>query len=147
VLEGGFRLLDHTADTAILVWGRDLAVLFQMAARAMLSLVVNPDQVRVTEKSRVAVSAESLEELLLRWLREILYEMEQKGKVFSQVSVEKDKFSYKPKGTSKIEGFLGGEALDLERHDICSEIKAVTRHRFDIQRRGPGWEAIIVFDV
>jgi SHS2 domain-containing protein len=40
-----------------------------------------------------------------------------------------------------------GERLDPARHQIFTEIKAVTFHGMRLERGEKGWEAQIIFDV
>ena len=40
-----------------------------------------------------------------------------------------------------------GERLDPARHQIFTEIKAVTFHEMQLERGQKGWEAQIIFDV
>jgi len=40
-----------------------------------------------------------------------------------------------------------GEKLDLSRHTLKTEIKAVTYHQLEVKKTAKGWEAQIIFDV
>ena len=42
---------------------------------------------------------------------------------------------------------VGGETIDPERHEIYTEIKAVTYHGLRIEQKGSRWYAEILFDV
>jgi len=131
----------------IRVWGKDWKEVLEVAARGMVSLIIDVNSVIEEERKVVKIEADSGEELLLRWLREILFVMEQGGMVFSTFRVERDNFSYRSAERYWFYGSLGGEKRSPSRHDICSEIKAVTRHGLFMERKGPFWEANILFDV
>jgi SHS2 domain-containing protein len=143
----GFEIVDHTADIGIRVWGKDLKTLFLSAAKGMCSLLFEMDTVNSKRKMSLHVEAENPEELLLKWLREILYTMELNRMVFSKFQIEKDNISYRKDDNCFIYGFLWGEKLDKTRHGLCREIKAVTRHGFYLKKSRPGWEAFILFDM
>ena len=146
-MAGGFEIINHTADVGIRVWGKEWREVFHSAAEGMLSIIVDLNTVVEREEREIRVEGENGEELLLRWLREILFLMEEGGMVFSKIEVKKDNFSHKNLYKYFIYAVLKGEKIDLSRHDICTEIKAVTRHGFFMKRNGLLWEAKILFDV
>jgi len=146
-LKRGFQLIDHTADAGIRVWGRGWKEIIEEAARGMVSLIVDLTAVLAREEKTIRVEGENGEEILLNWLREILFLMEQEGMVFSKFKVEEDNFSYKKVDKYWFSGKLVGEKVDPTRHDICTEIKAVTRHNFFLRKKGLLWEAEIIFDL
>jgi len=37
--------------------------------------------------------------------------------------------------------------LDLSRHTLKTEIKAVTYHGLEVKKTGQGWEAQVIFDI
>ena len=47
----------------------------------------------------------------------------------------------------KLQASVLGEKVDLERHTIYTEIKAVTFHGLSIEQRESGWEATVIFDM
>lgn len=143
----GFRLIDHTADAGIRVWGHEWKEVIEEAAKGMVSLIVDLTTVLAREERTVRVEGKSGEEILLSWLREILFLMEQGGMVFSKFKVEEDNFSYEKPDKYRFLGKLVGEKIDPARHDICTEIKAVTRHNFSLVKKGSLWEAEIIFDL
>jgi SHS2 domain-containing protein len=146
-LGGGFRIIEHTADVGIQVWGRNLKEIFEESATAMVSLIVNKKSVEEKEIEVLELEEKSVEELLLRWLKEILFLIESKTVIFKRFQIEKDNFSHKDVKSYFIRSFLYGEKLTSGRHDICREIKAITRHNFYIKKIGLWWETSILFDV
>jgi SHS2 domain-containing protein len=49
--------------------------------------------------------------------------------------------------SDSLEAEVKGESYDARRHDLQSEIKAATYHGLQIERKGEGWEAQVIFDV
>ena len=136
----GYRILDHTADVGIEARGRDLARLFTNAARGMLSLMADTASVRPERRVEITVEEEGLEDLLVAWLGEILFVSETRLLVFHDVRVtEADETS--------VRGELSGEHIDSTRHDLGSEIKAVTYHDCRVVHDGDGWTATVLFDI
>ena len=145
-MSGGFKIVDHTADIGFKVWGKNGLELFNEAARAMMSQIVDLETVEDVQKQAISLAAESPGLLLHRYLREILYYVD-KGLVFNQFHIEKHNLSDKKASSYFLKGQLVGEMIDPTRHRICSEIKAVTRHNFYVKTKGPWWEANILLDV
>jgi SHS2 domain-containing protein len=146
-LSARFEIVEHTADVGIRAWGDDLKEVFEAAAKGMVSIVVDSGSVKERVKREIGVEAENIEELLIKWLREILFSMEREGVLYSQIEVKEANFYGREGDSYRILGDLSGERLNMTRHGICTEIKAVTRHGFFLKRRKRGWEAQILFDV
>ncbi len=146
-MKKGFEIIDHTADVGIHVWGKSYNDIFKNAAVGMVCLLIDIRTVLSKEERIIKIEAEDEEELLLKWLREILFLIEQNGMVFSEFHIKKDNFAYKNLHKYVFYCSLGGEKIDPERHNICREIKAVTRYGFYIKRKVDLWEARIFFDV
>jgi SHS2 domain-containing protein len=41
----------------------------------------------------------------------------------------------------------GGEPINLERHRLRVDVKAVTLHRFRLEKTAEGWEAFAILDI
>ena len=128
------------------VWGEDWKEVLEEAARGMVSQIVDLESVLVREERELEIKGESAEELILNWLREILYLIEG-GLVFSTFRVKCHNFSCIDVQSYRFTGVLGGEEFDPARHDICTEMKAVTRHGLLLRKRGTCWETFILFDL
>ena len=138
--------IDHTADECIHVIADSAGELFETAAVGMLSIIVDPKSVQAVESWPIRVESDDVEDLLLKWLREILFIMERDGVVVSKVHIEEENLSFAGMDKYYIFGLLRGEIIDLSRHGICTEIKAITRHGLDIHH-SHAWEATILFDL
>jgi SHS2 domain-containing protein len=147
ILDAGFEIIDHTADIGLYVWSQDWKNLFEIAAEGMISLLIDPETVERKEKKTFQIEGDDLVELLLIWLREILFQMEKRGMVFVDFEVKGEIFSHNSKENYKVRADLWGEKRDIKRHDICTEIKAITRHGLSLKKEGFRWEANILFDV
>ena len=142
-----FEIIDHTADIGFRIRAKRLKTLFQKAAESMMSIIVDPKTVHSNEEVKISVEETVVEDLFLSWLKEILYQVEKEGMVFSRFNICRDNFSHRQAEKYRIYGKLEGERIDPLRHEICMEIKAVTRHGFYLEKRGPYWESKILFDV
>lgn len=147
----GFEILDHTADIGLRAFGGTLPELYENAARGMLGLMARPRSVRPVEVEAVEVEADDAVGLLITWLHEILFRFDARGRVFAEVEVEE--LTRPPvrrladRAGWRLRGKLKGEPLDLSRHELGHEIKAVTYHGARVEREGDRWVAEVLFDI
>jgi len=146
-MSGGCALLDHTADTGIRVWSETCDELFRFAALGMCSLIVDPALVKSSDYLVVEQYADTIEELLFQWLKELLFLINSNGIVFSSFFLRVDKIAGMNTNPYYIYSKGLYEGLDIERHEYCNEIKAVTRHLFKVERGKRDWKATIIFDL
>ncbi len=132
-----FEVIEHTADWAIRVTGKDLRQLFCHAAEGMSTLMAGElDVLPLDEVRKVELAAYDAEGLLVEWLSELAYWAEIEQVVFRQFDI----IEVTPKTLSAI--VRGGRAPILHKH-----IKAVTYHNLAISEKDGGIETTIVFDV
>jgi SHS2 domain-containing protein len=131
-----YRLLDHTSDLRIEIFGRGKEGLFISAGEALTDLLVGIEKVGIGEGSKdevcryeVIAEGDALEELLVDWLRELLYIFTARGKLFSTFDIEE-------LTENRIRAFCSGEEFDIEKQGIKTEIKAVTYHGLQIKVGG-----------
>jgi SHS2 domain-containing protein len=120
-----------------------LEILFKTAAAALFDLLATrhdetPAPIEVEREIRVAGA--DREELLVRWLSELLYLHDAEGLIFHA-------FEITDLQDGHLAGRVTGERYDPERHRPGTEIKAVTYHQVLVQREGDLWKARLVFDV
>lgn len=135
-----YTIFDHTADLGVDIYGKTLPELFANASYAVFDLITDLALVRSIEKRRVLVEGEGLEDLLVNYLREILYLFNGDGLLLKEYSVMKIDPHY-------LEGQVSGEPFDPTRHRIHMEIKAVTYHQVTVQNTSEGWKGRVIFDV
>lgn len=135
-----YRFLPHTADIRVAFHAADLAGLLQDAVEVSRKLFVGESAVEDRERRQVAIDGGGAEELLLAFLRELLFAYETAGFLPCALTVR----SLSP---GRLRGELGGERLDPARHEAEPEVKAVTRHEFAVRETERGWEAEVLFDV
>jgi len=138
----GYEFFEHTADVGALVRGVTLGRLFENAALAMCDLACDRGTVRPRRRLAIAVRGDGLEDLLVRWLSEILYLQETRRWLFSAFRVARvDRVRCAARGVGL------GEPYDEARHPRPREIKAVTYHQLRVIRGRSAWRVRLVFDV
>jgi protein archease len=138
----GYEFFDHTADIGAAVRGPTLPRLFENASCALFGLTCDRRTVRPGRGVALQAAGSSLEDLLVRWLSELLHLQHSGGWVFSSCVVAGvDRSRLRARGRAR------GERFDPSRHRIRREVKAITYHRIRLTRLGGAWRVRIVFDV
>jgi SHS2 domain-containing protein len=136
-----FTLIDHTADLGLRVRGETLERLFENAADAMLKVMLNAHALPPMETTPIHLDGRDLEDLMVRWLGEILYLFEGEKKVMVHARI----VSLSPR---HLEASIDTIPYSPDDHEILCEIKAVTYHQIGIARKHDDlWEASVIFDV
>jgi SHS2 domain-containing protein len=130
----GYREIDHTADWALKAWSMDLPGLFREAASGMYALMGVQFGESLSNPRRLELSAPDPESLLVGFLSELLYFVEE-GVGFPEITVALEGFNLD--ATMRSSMILEGS----------KEIKAVTFHNLRIERAENRCETTIVFDV
>jgi SHS2 domain-containing protein len=135
-----YEIIEHTADIGIRAYGRDLKELFANAAYGCFEVLADLDNVRLLESVDLTLEAENLEELLVSWLRELLYKCDSLQILFKD-------FQIKRLEQNRIDATARGERLHPQRHRFKAEIKAVTYHELKIEKIAGVWTVQVIFDV
>ena len=135
-----YRLIDHTADFGIHVFGDDLTALFANAALATIEQITDIKKIKASRTINISADGRDWADLMINWLREVLYCWNGYELLPGGVDIEKI-FPH------RIEARIGVEPFDPDRHFIRQEIKAVTYHQIRVDKVSEGWEARIIFDV
>jgi len=139
-MESGFRPIDHTADAGIEAFGRSPEELFEQHFRGLISLLADPRAIRPLEERAVEVDGADREDLLVRWLGEVLYLVLAESWLPCEARVL-------DLGEERIRSVLRGEPFDPARHSVKLEVKAVTHHGLRIVEDGGVWRACVIFDL
>lgn len=136
-----YRIFDHTADLGVEVTGATPEELYAGAACALFDLLTDLRSVRPGRPRKIVVAGENPSDLLVNFLREILYAWNGEGFLMKSCVVRRVT-------STRIEAVLEGEGFDPARHRILREIKAVTYHQSEVRRTPEGgYLARMVFDV
>ena len=132
---------EHTADLRVAFTTSTLEELFTDAVLLVRELVAGSGaEARHSQESPVRFEVESPPELLLAFLRELLFLFETKQFVPASLEIRQ-------LDETRLEATVGGEPFDPDGHQPQPEVKAVTRHGLEVTRSGSGWRAEVVVDV
>ena len=112
-----FKEIDHSGDIGIEATGADLETIFENTALGLFGLMVRGD-VGASEKRTLRVDSNSYEDLLVDWLSELISRAALEGELYSSVSINEI-------GEYYLEAVVRGEKMDVEKHDLRFEVKAL----------------------
>lgn len=131
-----YEILEHTADLKIRAFGRLLEELFNNILAAMVEatkpIIIN----QTASVEEIKIKAENLENLLIDFLSEVIYQTDLNDVVYTKAEFKK----ITEKG---LEGKIFGQKIKT----FETEIKAITWHELEIKKINNLWQATVVFDV
>jgi SHS2 domain-containing protein len=133
----GHEILEHPADVGISAHGESLQEAFEEAAGGLMEIILDPATVRPRTAMPVSITASDHQQLLVRWLSEVLFLYD--GKRFPCAE-----FSIHELGPTWLVATVRGEELDTTRHLTRLDVKAITYHQLEI-REGAGHARVRVF--
>lgn len=128
-----FRFLEHTADAKFQAFGRSLEEAFANAVLATVSLMWEPEKVAKRERHSINVQGRDLEQLLVRFLGEVIYLWETRSFLTAaaeDVAIEPGDAGF------RLSALLRGDDKP-EKYTIFGDVKAVTYNEMKIERGRP----------
>jgi SHS2 domain-containing protein len=143
----GFRdtvieMLDHTADVGFELRASTLEELFDEARRALLMVAFERPPQAGADERRIQLSAPDRETLLVRWLNELTYLVQDAGFVPAGAQIR-----LQGTGGLSLKASLTGAPVLLEEYGWQGEIKSATFHGLDVSNDDEGWHARVILDV
>src|SRR4030066_2450309 len=130
----GFQEHATTADWELEVWAPELPGLWEQSARGMYALSGMQLKSWVPQDRSIALQGEDAETLLVRFLTELLWYVQEEWLGF-------DRFSIAVDNRFNLQADLQGKAIA----NLDKEIKAVTYHNLEVVSTSQGLSATIVF--
>ncbi|MGO9116412.1 MAG: archease [Desulfomonilaceae bacterium] len=137
--EKSWKLLEHTADIRLEVYGATLEDLFINAALGFSNSILPEAELTSQTELEINVEADSAEELLVNWLRELLFLNQTRKLIMTHVQMI----------VFTETNLLAKVSFTINPPDVESsfEIKGVTYHGLSIVKNSQGYSARIVFDI
>ncbi len=129
------------ADVAFEATGKTLEELFESCGLATMQVMVDLEDVGRNVKKDVTIKADTIEELLKKFLDELVFIKDSELLLFSKFDAKiKKNSAYELRATAL------GEKLDVNRHKLGVDVKAVTMHMFEVKKDGV-WKARVILDI
>lgn len=138
-MAGKYEIVEHTADVGVRGRGNTLDELFAGMARGLFALIADLETVHPTVERRVELERDTPEELLHAWLDELNAMHQIRGELYAEFEPTVDGI--------RLTATVRGEPIDLDRHRLGTEIKAITWHDLAVRQTAEGYEAEVLLDV
>lgn len=140
-----YEFLDDVAiaDIAFRAWSKDLEELFIAAGDAVINTMIdNLEAIALTETRTFNLDNDQLDLLLFNFLQELVYYKDSELLLLraQQVHIQEE-------GNYYLIATTQGERLDRDRHHQRVDVKAVTLHRFQLEKTDDGWIAMVILDI
>ncbi len=141
----GFTHAPHTADVLVIAHGRSLEEAFEQAALGVYEVMTDTKKVEPRIEKHVEVEGFDLENLLYRWIEELLIITDSEGLVFSRFRVER----IEKRGEEEyyLVARAWGEPFDPDKHEHRTIVKAMTYAMMEIRRENNCWHVQFVVDI
>lgn len=130
------------ADVAFEAYGKDLNELFENSALATMEVMVKINTVAGRIKKKILLEDSNVGSLLYRFIEEIIFLKDSDSLVFSRFDVD-----IKKNKSYKLDSTAYGEEIDIKRHSLGVDVKAITMHKFQVDKTKDRWKATIILDV
>lgn len=134
-----YKIFNRSSDLAVKVFGKSQAELFANSAFALFDLMTDLEKIEVQEHLPLEVEGVDRDDLMVNWMRELLYLYQGSGYLLKEFQIREIKENY-------LRGEVIGEKYDPDRHEIQREIRAVVSHQSRMEKTGDQWTAQVVFE-
>ncbi|MBI5223970.1 archease [Candidatus Micrarchaeota archaeon] len=133
------------ADVAFVASGKTEEELFEAAALALTnSMVKSLDSVETKITKKIKINSKNEEQLLHDFLQELIFLKDAKLLLFSKYKI---KITHGKSDGFELSASLAGEKLDMKKHELLVDVKAVSWHRFKVEKTPDGWNGFVILDV
>ncbi|MCE4609643.1 MAG: archease [Desulfurococcales archaeon] len=140
----GYKHKEHTADVLIESVGRTLEEAFEQAGIAVYEVITDTSKVDPVTRVDIDIEGDDLENLLYRWIEELLIYTDSEGLVFSRFTVCRIE---EVNGKYRIMSSAWGEQFNPEKHEERTIVKAMTYAQMEIERKDKCWRLQFVVDI
>ena len=134
-----FEIIDHTADVGIVAYGADIKQAFANAAKALFSIITEPEDIQEVLYRDIKISATDQESLLVQWLNELIY-------LFDTENILFKRFDIAHLSHTRLKARIYGENVDKSKHELKTGVKATTYHMLKIDK-DDGYKVQVLFDL
>ena len=106
-------------------------------------MVKNLDSVKHKVEKKFTVEGDNAEKLLFNFLQEIIFYKDAELLLFNKFDL--DIVPKKSKLQLSVKAY--GEKLDMKKHELLVDVKAVSLHKFEVKETKDGWVASVILDV
>jgi len=141
-----YKFLENVAlaDVAFEATAKTLAQLCEQAALAVTNTMVEDlKSIKHRVSKEISLKAPDAEKLLFSFLEELIYLKDAELLLFSKFEIGVKE----AKGGFELAAMCYGEKLDMKKHELLVDVKAVTMHHYEVKQSKSGWFARIILDI
>jgi protein archease len=138
--EKKYRLTTRQSELAVKITGGSQADLFANSAFALFDVISDVAKIEIKERLPLEVEGADRDDLLVNWMRELLYLYQGSGYLLKEFVIREVK-------DISLKAEVCGEKIDPDRHEIKQEIAAVAYHQSRMTKTGNQWTAQLIFEV
>jgi SHS2 domain-containing protein len=135
-----YRVTTRQSELAVKVTGGSQADLFANSAFALFDVISDMEKIEIKERMPLEVEGADRDDLLVNWMRELLYLYQGSGFLLKEFVIREVK-------DTSVKAEVCGEKIDPDRHEIKQEIAAVAYHQSRMTKTGNQWTAQLIFEV
>ena len=141
-----YEFHDHTADIQVHAVGDSIEQTIREVVLAMMNVMTSSEYIRSEVTRETTISSSDLEILIVNYLTEYLYYFDAERLLFSDVTISPIQFN-EDTGEYTLSSISFGEKFDPQRHEMKTEIKAITYSFLEVIQKKDKSEIWIVFDL
>ena len=135
-----YRLTARQSELAVRVVGHSQADLFANSAFALFDVMTDIEKIEIKEQLPLEVEGTDRDDLLVNWMRELLYLYQGSGYMLKEFRIRDVK-------DTVVKAEVCGEKIDPDRHEIRKEISAIAYNQGRMQKTGNQWTAQLIFEI
>lgn len=140
----GYRFLEHTTDAYIEAWGQTFEDALSSAALALYDTMLEPCKVQPLLEEEIKVEGHDELELLYNWLEALLLRLDINGIVYSKFKIDRVTHS---ENAVRLHAIGAGENYDQKKHGSKTEVKGITYHLMNVEKKGPQVTVRFILDL
>ncbi len=135
-----YRTLNRSSELAVKVFGKTQGELLANSAFALFDIMTDVEKVQVQEHLTLEVEGTDRDDLMVNWMRELLYLYQGSGYVLREFQPREVKENY-------VRAEVSGEKFDPDRHEIRREIRSVLYDQSRMVKTGDQWTAQVILEL
>jgi SHS2 domain-containing protein len=135
-----FEILEHPSDLGIEARGTSMEEAFTHAALGLMSVIAGSSKIEASEERSISLRALDRENLLVRWLTEILYLSDAEKFLTADAKI------YMMNDTA-LKATLAGQPYNPSIHELNLDVKAITYHHLKVEKTDETWIVRVFVDI
>ena len=135
-----YRITKRQTELAVRITGNSQADLFVNSGFALFDVMTDVEKIEVKERVPLEVEGTDRDDLMVNWVRELLYLYQGSGYLLKEFKINEVKDTI-------VKAEVCGEKIDPDRHEIKQEIASVASHKSRMQKTGNQWIAQVIFEL